>query len=80
VSGSVEAAGDDHQRTVDADGAEAPELAAEAEEAPDRVAVPWRPRFDQADDLGGVLSARSPLLARAFGGLRRSAPEAPRGE
>lgn len=26
----------------------------------------WRPRFDRADDLDGVLDARSPLLARAF--------------
>lgn len=26
----------------------------------------WTPSFDEADDLGGLLSARSPLLARAF--------------
>lgn len=36
--------------------------------------APWRPVFDQADDLGGVLQARSPLLSRAFG--RRSRPPA----
>ncbi len=28
----------------------------------------WSPSFDDADDLGGLLSARSPLLARAFRG------------
>jgi len=28
----------------------------------------WSPAFDDADDLGGLLSARSPLLARAFRG------------
>lgn len=30
-------------------------------------ASPWRPVFDQTDDLGGLLATRSPLLARAFG-------------
>jgi hypothetical protein len=29
-------------------------------------AGPWTPAFDEADDLDGLLSARSPLLARAF--------------
>lgn len=28
----------------------------------------WEPHFDHADDLDGLLAARSPLLARAFGG------------
>ncbi len=27
---------------------------------------PWTPDFDEADDLDGLLSARSPLLSRAF--------------
>lgn len=27
---------------------------------------PWAPAFDEADDLGGLLDARSPLLSRAF--------------
>lgn len=31
---------------------------------------PWRPKFDQTDDLEGLLQARSPLLARAFRGRR----------
>ena len=28
--------------------------------------APWTPDFDEADDLDGLLSARSPLLSRAF--------------
>jgi hypothetical protein len=35
----------------------------------------WKPVFDQNDDLGGLLTARSPLLARAFG--KRDRPAAP---
>lgn len=35
------------------------------------VAMPWNPRFDDDDDLDGVLSADSPLLARAFRGTDR---------
>jgi len=27
---------------------------------------PWSPRFDDSDDLDGLLSARGPLLSRAF--------------
>jgi hypothetical protein len=34
--------------------------------APPPDPAPWSPSFDEADDLGGLLSARSPLLARAF--------------
>jgi hypothetical protein len=30
-------------------------------------ALPWVPAFDAADDLAGLLRARSPLLSRAFG-------------
>ncbi len=33
---------------------------------PDRDVGPWTPSFDEADDLDGLLSARSPLLSRAF--------------
>ena len=39
----------------------------------DRPATPrpaWEPRFDPADDLGGLLDARSPLLGRAFRNVR----------
>ena len=39
----------------------------------DVPADPWRPVFDQTDDLGGLLTARSPLLARAFGRRERQA-------
>lgn len=35
---------------------------------PDR----WTPAFDDADDLDGLLSARSPLLSRAFRGGDRT--------
>ena len=35
--------------------------------ADDTAGLPWTPVFDQRDDLGGVLDARSPLLSRAFG-------------
>ena len=33
---------------------------------------PWSPAFDEADDLEGLLSARSPLLSRAFRTADRS--------
>lgn len=35
---------------------------------------PWRPVFDQADDLGGLLDVSSPLLSRAFNGRERDRP------
>ncbi len=37
--------------------------------------LPWKPSFDQTDDLDGLLEARSPLLARAFSGLDRRRPD-----
>ncbi|MEM9040373.1 MAG: hypothetical protein AAGD33_10810, partial [Actinomycetota bacterium] len=41
----------------------------QAAESPDPVEPePWMPQFDHSDDLDGLLSARSPLLARAFRG------------
>jgi|JI10StandDraft_1071094.scaffolds.fasta_scaffold13102_1 hypothetical protein len=33
----------------------------------DDAGLPWKPVFDQRDDLDGLLVARSPLLSRAFG-------------
>lgn len=33
--------------------------------------APWRPSFDQDDDLDGLLEVDSPLLARAFRGTGR---------
>jgi len=38
------------------------------------AAVPWTPTFDEHDDLDGLLSARSPLLSRAFRGGGRPRP------
>ncbi len=46
--------------------ASAPEDAAEG-------TAPWKPVFDQHDDLDGLLTARSPLLSRAFGKRDRPA-------
>lgn len=46
-----------------------PELIDKAK--PSNVA-PWQPVFDQTDDLDGLLSARSPLLSRAFGKEKRA--------
>jgi hypothetical protein len=37
-------------------------------------AMPWRPVFDHSDDLGGLLSAESPLLSRAFRGREAKPP------
>jgi hypothetical protein len=36
-------------------------------------AAPWAPSFDEADDLDGLLTARSPLLSRAFRTAERPA-------
>ncbi len=41
---------------------------------PASAAAPWKPVFDQADDLDGLLTARSPLLSRAFGRRDRTPP------
>jgi hypothetical protein len=51
------------------------------EPAPEQLVLPaevesatpasWRAQFDVDDDLGGVLAAESPLLARAFRGMDR---------
>lgn len=38
------------------------------------IEVPWTPSFDERDDLNGLLSANSPLLARAFRGDDRPRP------
>lgn len=35
-------------------------------DGPEEEPGPWTPHFDEADDLDGLLSARSPLLSRAF--------------
>ena len=52
-----------------------PSVATEvAARAPDSPSAPWKPVFDQRDDLDGLLTARSPLLSRAFG--KRDQPPA----
>lgn len=49
-------------------------------EVPSAPVEPWMPAFDVTDDLGGLLDASTPLLARAFGRPRRSTtPPADRG-
>ncbi len=45
----------------------------EAPAAADTPTEPWKPVFDQRDDLDGLLTARSPLLSRAFG--KRDRPD-----
>jgi hypothetical protein len=37
----------------------------------EKPVAPWRPEFDENDDLDGLLEVRSPLLARAFRGKDR---------
>ena len=39
--------------------------------ADEPTTLPWNADFDVSDDLGGVLAADSPLLARAFRGTSR---------
>jgi len=51
-----------------------PEVAVEPEpemetEEQDAQVLPWQPRFDQQDDLSGLLQARGRLLSRAFRGI-----------
>jgi hypothetical protein len=44
------------------------DIVAPARDPDETQAMPWRPRFDHDDDLGGLLQANSPLLSRAFRG------------
>jgi hypothetical protein len=46
----------------------------ESDSAVETEVLPWKPTFDQTDDLDGLLEASSPLLARAFGGQERPRP------
>jgi hypothetical protein len=50
----------------------APAADPEPEAASGADGAPWTPSFDEADDLDGLLSARSPLLSRAFRTAERS--------
>jgi hypothetical protein len=49
----------------------------EADGPADAPVEPWRPRFDQRDDLEGLLKARGRLLSRAFSGLDQPSPSMP---
>ena len=55
---------DDVIAAVDVDEVEPTDETGDDADAPDHG--PWTPSFDEADDLDGLLSARSPLLSRAF--------------
>ena len=44
---------------------------AEPDDPDATVAMPWMPVIETRDDLGGLLHAESPLLARAFLGTAR---------
>ncbi len=46
-----------------------PEPELEIEPEPEADVLPWQPRFDQNDDLSGLLKARGRLLSRAFRGV-----------
>lgn len=66
------------QLVIDGTGeVERPALPPEPADAPDAVddvgggEAPWRPSFDQDNDLDGLLEVSSPLLARAFRGTDR---------
>jgi hypothetical protein len=71
-SESAIAAGiDDSESEIDAEVAVDVEAGLDASAANEEPPTPWVPSFDHADDLDGLLDARSPLLARAFRGRRR---------
>ena len=53
---------------ADVSSVEVPPDEESTDEAPSDEPAGWTPDFDQGDDLDGLLSARSPLLSRAFRG------------
>ena len=60
--------------SADGVGAEVYEEISEPAAPVETEVLPWKPAFDQTDDLDGLLEARGPLLARAFGGQGRPRP------
>jgi len=58
-TGQLELPGTDDAE-IEADSADEPSPA-------ESETTPWKPVFDQTDDLDGLLVANSPLLSRAFG-------------
>ena len=70
-TGQLDLAGiDPNDLTEDGDRVPAPGDAVAGDVGPE--SAPWKPVFDQTDDLDGLLTAQSPLLSRAFG--RRDPP------
>lgn len=77
---AVAAVGDEHASRFPTPGEEEPDSADDVllerrsavEETAAIVDDSWTPSFDEADDLDGLLAARSPLLSRAFRGAGRS--------
>jgi hypothetical protein len=65
---------DTEQLQLGADVFDTPDASDETERPSETEVLPWKPRFDQTDDLDGLLEASSPLLARAFGGQERPRP------
>ncbi len=55
---------------------DADEVVAASDSPVETEVLPWKPTFDQTDDLDGLLEASSPLLSRAFGGQGRQRPTA----
>jgi len=53
--------------SVVAESASAEQASESTETLEPTQAMPWRPRFDQDDDLDGVLKPKGRLLSRAFG-------------
>jgi hypothetical protein len=52
-----------------ADTGDVTDTATDTGDGPDAQVLPWQPRFDQNDDLSGLLQARGRLLSRAFRGV-----------
>lgn len=77
---AVAVVGDEHASRFPTPGEEEPDSADDVllerrsavEETAAIVDDSWTPSFDEADDLDGLLAARSPLLSRAFRGAGRS--------
>ena len=60
--------------TAGADGDTAADPAGAVDAGVDASPAAWTPAFDAADDLDGLLAAKTPLLSRAF---RQPAPPSP---
>ncbi len=70
---------DDTAEVTDIDPADQADDGDRDPSAPDVTVEPWTPTFDVSDDLGGLLDASTPLLARAFGRRRSTTGPVDRG-